>query len=301
MSLFQSPLAVDSFGIPTIPTGSLATSGNVFFVGSTATLAADVPVSGATAEIPFATVDYAVGQCTANNGDVIFAMPGHTEDVPATKIVLDVAGVSLIGLGHGNDRPTFTMTASGSRLDLAAAGTRVSNCIFSPGANVTVGVRVVTGGAGAEIDNCEFTVHATHQFAAIIFVDEDDCVIRDCTLNTLDGVSAASGIQLDAFADRCLITRNVIQGAYSTACINGGDVVQITITHNVIANQSSANAILLHNDITGTIAYNSLSARSATLLDSTLFDPGDTLCIENYLCNEVDTHGVVRPQTASTS
>jgi hypothetical protein len=62
MSLLQSPLAVDSFGIPTIPTGSLATSGNVFFVGSTATLAADAPSAGSTPETPFATVDYAVGQ-----------------------------------------------------------------------------------------------------------------------------------------------------------------------------------------------------------------------------------------------
>jgi hypothetical protein len=228
-------------------------------------------------------------------------MPGHAEDVPATRVKVDVAGVSVIGLGHGNDRPTFTMVVAQSRLDLSAVGTRISNCIFSPGNTVTVAIRMLAGGSGTEIDNCEFTTHATHQFADIIFVDDDDCIIRDCVLNTLDGPSAASGIRLDSFSDRCLITRNIIQGAYSVACINGATLKQITITHNVLANQSSANAILLHNDTTGVVSHNSLSARSSTLLDSTLFDPGNTLCAENYLCNETDTHGVIIPATASTS
>ena len=49
---------------------------------------------------PFATIDYAVGRCTANAGDIIVAMPGHTETVTAAAgLDLDVAGICILGLG----------------------------------------------------------------------------------------------------------------------------------------------------------------------------------------------------------
>ena len=62
---------------------------------------------------PFATLSYAVGRCTASQGDMIFAKPGHAETVTST-IVVNVAGVSIIGIGNGTNRPNLTQGTSGS-------------------------------------------------------------------------------------------------------------------------------------------------------------------------------------------
>src|SRR5256885_9730538 len=63
---------------------------------------------------PLATLDYAIGLTTANHGDVIYVMPGHTETIStATALALDVAGVQVVGLGHWRLRPTLTLGTAG--------------------------------------------------------------------------------------------------------------------------------------------------------------------------------------------
>ena len=57
-------------------------TGNVFFVMTGGT---DSAGYGLHPDRPFATVDFAIGQCTANQGDVIYVMPGYTETI--TKII----------------------------------------------------------------------------------------------------------------------------------------------------------------------------------------------------------------------
>ena len=58
---------------------------------------------------PFATVDYAINQCTANHGDIIVVMNGHAESYTAANgFDADVAGITIIGMGSGTDMPEFT-------------------------------------------------------------------------------------------------------------------------------------------------------------------------------------------------
>jgi L-asparaginase/Glu-tRNA(Gln) amidotransferase subunit D len=70
---------------------------------------------------PAATLDGAIGKTTANNGDLILVHPGHSETLSAAAaITCDVAGVTIVGLGTGNNRPTFTLdtaTSTGHRRD----------------------------------------------------------------------------------------------------------------------------------------------------------------------------------------
>jgi hypothetical protein len=68
-----------------------------------------------------ATVDQAIGLCTANAGDTIVVLPGHTETVTATSIALDVAGVNVVCLGNGSARPTFTFGAAAATITVSAA------------------------------------------------------------------------------------------------------------------------------------------------------------------------------------
>ena len=54
--------------------------GNVYYVSSS-TGSSTGP--GFTPENAYATIDQAIGACTAGNGDVILVMPGHTETLSA--------------------------------------------------------------------------------------------------------------------------------------------------------------------------------------------------------------------------
>ena len=85
-----------------------------------------------TFDAPFATLDYAIGQCTANRGDIIFVKPGHAETLSsAGAITADVAGVAIVGLGSGTLRPTFTLdTAATTTISVTAANVSFKNLRF---------------------------------------------------------------------------------------------------------------------------------------------------------------------------
>lgn len=155
---------------------------------------------------PFATLDYAVGQCTANNGDIILAAPGHVETVTAAAgLDIDVAGISLVGMGTGSDRPTVNFTtAVGADMDVDAANITMVNFLF------TGGIDALTG----PID-----VNAA-DFAMI------DCETRDVTGQATDFIVT------DANADRLLIDGWVHRGAAGAGAdtaitIVGGDNITV--------------------------------------------------------------------------
>jgi len=103
--------------------------GDIYFVGSAVTGCSDAAGFGQNPNAPFATVDYAIGQCTASQGDVIYVLPGHAETT--TAIALDVAGVRIIGLGWGRLRPTITAdTTAGSLLTVTGANCEIHNVRF---------------------------------------------------------------------------------------------------------------------------------------------------------------------------
>lgn len=93
-----------------------------------------------TADMPFATIDFAIGKCTADAGDVIVVMSGHAETLTAAgSITCDVAGITIVGEGQGADRPTLTFgTATTASVLITAANTTISNIIGVSGVNLLV-------------------------------------------------------------------------------------------------------------------------------------------------------------------
>jgi len=155
---------------------------------------------------PFATIDYAVGKCTANNGDLIWVKEGHTETVTAAAgLALDVAGITLIGLGRGSARPTVNFTtAVGADMDVDADNILMSNFLF------TGGVDALTG----PID-----------------VNAADFALLNCETRDVTG-QATDFIVTDANADRLLIDGWVHRGAAAAGAetaitIVGGDNITI--------------------------------------------------------------------------
>lgn len=135
------PNGVTIRGLPVLNTYG----GNIFYVDSTSpNKAAGGP---GTIEAPFDTIDHAMSACVANNGDLILVQPGHTETVTAAGgITADVAGVSIIGLGSGAERPRITFsTATTASFLISAKSVTVENIVGIPALNAIANPFNVTG------------------------------------------------------------------------------------------------------------------------------------------------------------
>jgi hypothetical protein len=186
--------------------------GNVYWVDGSST----TPVRGAvggqdgnpgTFTQPFATIDYAIGKCAANRGDIIMVKPGHTETVSAAGgITMDVAGVAIVGLGLGSLRPTINFTATDSTFLMSAANCLIHNLLFTGGIDAVVSPIVVSA-ADNIINRCE---------------------LRDVTGQMTDGILTTAG------ATRLQILNHVHNGAAAAGtnaaiAIVGGSGIEITI------------------------------------------------------------------------
>jgi hypothetical protein len=131
MPLTNFQNGVSSFGMPLIGSGPILTTGNVFFVNSTAT-GASTGNDGLTPQSALSTIVSALAKCTANNGDHIIVGPGHVETViSAAQVLMATSGVSIVGIGKGANRPTVNFTtATTASWRVTAANCYVENLLF---------------------------------------------------------------------------------------------------------------------------------------------------------------------------
>lgn len=192
---------------------------------------------------PFATVDFAIAQCTASSGAIINVMPGHAETIAgADGFDADVVGISIIGHGVGTDRPTFTYTATGSTVAIGADNVLIENMVFNASITaITLGITIEANIDYTTIRNCQFGVDAD---ATDEFLDSIHLVSGNIgTLiegNTFDmGVGTANhAIHMDADTERTVIANNIVHGSYAVACIKGDSTLStdILIVGNILQN-----------------------------------------------------------------
>jgi len=117
--------------------------GKIFYVDSTKGASNN---SGTTWPTAVATLDAAVNLCTADSGDKIMVAANHAETVAtASAITLDVAGVTIECLGEGENRPTFSFSATASTIVISAASVTMTNFVVKPTIDSVVSPIVVTG------------------------------------------------------------------------------------------------------------------------------------------------------------
>ena len=288
---------------------TVAHPGEIFWVNSTAVLAkgASAGSDGNKGDYkhPFATIDYAVGRCTANRGDIIMVMPGHSEDIGADSALdLDVAGVAVVGLGTGTARPDLNFSATDGTVEMDAANCTLYNLTLTADVGaVVVGVNI--DAAGCTIDNCEFNFNETgDDFKTMIDVDTvSGFHLTNSSLIGEDNVAGAiTGLRLDT-ATQAVIKGNFFMNEWSTAAIKGEGAadVQILIQDNVIYNADTTGGEVIDLDAasTGMLVKNACGTLFTTAPE-TAFDPGSCLSIENYVCNNVDESGTIVPVGIST-
>ena len=255
-------------------------TGNIFWVCSLT--GTDAVGYGQNPDAPFATLAYAISQCIASNDDRIYVMRGHAEAVIAAgTITLDKIGVSIIGMGTGSARPTFSWTTiSSATLLMTAASTSISNCIFDVGNGITgLTSGIVISAAGCTIKNCRFLTSKAGTWIAPI-----QTILTTAGANylTIDGnhfvgpalttttVSAGTSCICLVGGTGIQVINNYIHGWFTTTtgCIYGITTLtnNVLIDHNFLGNQttSSAAAITLLTGSTGLVSNNRLGVLTGT-------------------------------------
>lgn len=245
------------------------TAGNVFFVDSGS--GNDVPEQGSNPNLPFATIDYAVGKCTASNGDVIYAMPGHVETVTAAAgLDLDVAGITIVFLGNDNDRARVNFTTAVSAdMDVDAADITLVNPRFTAGIDALTGP-IDVNAARFKIINGLWEDGTTIDTTDCIVADAnaDDLIIDGWTYRAGDeaGTQKQSQIQI-AGATRPKLSNIRATGDFGTGIIENGTAWIDATLENLVLDNSSASptvCILLQATSTGWARNSSLRVASGT-------------------------------------
>jgi len=198
------------------------TTGNRFFVDSGSSTNGDTAGFGDNPDSPFATLDFAVSQCTANNGDIIYVMPGHAETKAATGslFALDVAGIKVIGLGEGNDRPTFTFSHTGASATISAASITLENVLIVAGIDSVTAVLTISA-AAVTLRKVEWRDTTDIEFVRgmITTAAADRLLVDDCTYSGYTGGNACVNAIRLVGSDEVVIRNCVFQGKFSTAVI----------------------------------------------------------------------------------
>lgn len=219
---------------------------------------------GTSPDTALATINAAVAKATANVGDVIVVLPKHAETITAAGgVTVSVAGVSIIGLGHYGQRPTFTFTTANTAtfkvtaadvyinglsflanflnvataIDSTAKGLFVDNCMFDDTDSTHNLVAAVTASGaantsdGLRVENCRFRPTATGSAGMIKLVDTVN------NLRVLDNIMVSAGTGGTAFA-----CSNLINSSTGKLITNGN------IGRNKVVNAMTAGELLLSTD-----------------------------------------------------
>lgn len=289
-------------GVFTIVDEADFTTGDIWFVDSGSATGSDAVSAGRNPDIPFLTIDYAVGQCTASQGDYIVVMPGHAETVAAAGgLALDVAGITVKGLGSGSDQPTVTLTDPASDVDIGAANVTVENIHFvAAAADITAAIDV--NADDFTIRNCRMTgdnggLNAKIWVLGGSTTTSDRITMEDCYVMDRDA-SNTHVIDLLGTPDGCIVRRNVMLCDCGTAAIGAtGDAsTNVVIADNYISNAATDadSGIELHANCTGIVANNRIGIALAG--DATTgVSAAACACLENYVVDTGDRQGVLDP------
>lgn len=131
MTLTAFPNGVSSFGVPLAGDDIPTTTGNYWWVNS---VTGNTGGPG-TIDQPYSTLNSAIGAASAN--DVIIIASSHAETLAsAGAVTINKTGLTIIGLGNGNARPTFTFgTATTASILISSAGTKLLNIVGIAGIN----------------------------------------------------------------------------------------------------------------------------------------------------------------------
>lgn len=306
------------YGASVMSSLPFAGSGKIFVVGDSGTanlsMLKELFTPDVDGKVRFAsTIDSAVGSCTANAGDVILVMPGHTETVTAAAgLDLDVAGITIIGLGNGANRPTINLTtATSADIDIDAANITIKNLIIDLTGIDAIATGIDVNADDFTMDSCRVLVSDSDGQATLALLTDtgvDRLTVSNCQFvgDTSAGpVGAIRIIGGEGHRIKDSFFRFNVSDTSATGMIENRTTATlgIDIANNVIdtiSTDTDAKGILLMTDASGTIRYNSLRSGVDVVTTSWINTPGITSLFENYGVNNDGETGML-VGTVSTS
>lgn len=299
---------------------SLTHPGRILWVGNSSTV---VPGSRGgsngnkgTIQSPYSTIAGALAHCIAGIGDLIMVLPGHAEAIAdATSLILNVAGVGIIGMGTGASRPTITLgTAATANIPVTAANVSIKNLLFKANFADIVSVFTATGTATPtdfSVENCEFRDTSSILNALTVFSG-------NATANSCDGLrfvanrirskgttAATTAFKLSSATDRVTINENFYEGAVlnNTAALlaHGANVVtnlQMNSNRVVRPNTDTATGGLLitTSSVTNTGMVSNNYCAHADVAAAILVTAGSIYgMVNNLSIGDADASGFVLP------
>lgn len=282
------------------------TTGKVFFVHASGTANYDelqswmVPDEDGVVRV-YTTVDSAINASTASQGDIIYVLPGHTETFTAAAgFALDVAGVSVIGLGSGNARPAFTISSTDNTGTITQSGNNtviknivvitnddaLTNAVVVSGNNCVTefehqdtssAVEAATAVRGDTADN--WTLKLKHNGftagnATVSVVRLDDCDNVDITIDAY-GVWTTAGVEMVDVASTNVRVNGYM---YCSGVTNGSRDVVDTITASTwfATIEDGAAGAKYSGGSAAALAADDISSISSTLLVPTADSTANT-------------------------
>lgn len=216
----------------------------------------------------YTTLGAALNVCRANRGDTIIVLPQHSESVTTTPTF--VAGVSIIGVGNGAERPAFRWTATSSQWAVT-----VNNVFFQ---------------------NLHLQMEGANGVVKAVNLTGTDCTITGCDIETASGAAlkATIAIEIGSGAHRTTIAGNNFRG---TATHNSTDVIKVvgaTVPDAVriednefVCSATAANGMIhftvaaLNSRVLRNYMYNTHTSSTACIVYDAVACDG--LCADNYM------------------
>lgn len=265
---------------------------------------------GGTKGSPFATLDYALSQMTADNDDTLHIMPNHAETITgAGGITLDIAGVNIQGYGHYDARPTFLMDGAACSMLVTAANVGLDNCVFNSGHADLAYLALVTAKGFRFSNNFVGENTAAENFVTSISAGAAD--------NDADGLAVIGNefVGVDTANTGCVVFNKDINDAkvlgntilgnfgttpYAPIYMPDNEIpLNMEIAYNIIHNQHTANAAVgvsvVEAVATGSIHHNICYALDVAGATPFLAGATGLACFENYYIFEATTSAYLMP------
>lgn len=284
MSKSRFKSVVYSAGVPVLGSGPgiPATTGKVLFVDSNGTNG-----DGSQLDKALLTLAGALSLCRANKGDVIVVMPGHTETLTASPTF--VAGVRVVGLGWGNQRPQFTINGAVDGFNLSVANVWIENLIFPAPETDDQTAAINIDASGCAVIGCRFVGSQTSKNIVDVITVTANGHYAKILNNEFENatVDVASFIEIEGAANRVHIEGNIAIGNCSSACLLVSAVATLMgVENNRFINTKSATAaVTFSSNATGYASDNRAGGLNTTL--ATNFALGTAMrAFQNYVTEE---------------
>lgn len=188
---------------------------------------------------PFSTLNYAISQCVANRGDMVIIKPGHVETVPtATALNFNIAGVAIVGLGQGTNRPKFTLdTANTATIPVSVDNISVQNVQFIANFLSIAACFTVASAKEFAVQGCSFTdTSSTLNFLNIVKTTggantADGLTFNDNTVYNLGVTSNNTTVLTANTIDRLTMQRNYLKWA-----VQNDKAIGVIVTAGILTN-----------------------------------------------------------------